>query len=361
MQRMNRLIAAISLLLAAESTASPAEARAIQQSWDQAMKSWSAQAAAATTPEARAQLAANRPDPADFARKIWENIGSSLGEPWTLEPAAWFLLATRGLTATTDGASKPAFTEEAAAIRRAVETHHLTSPGLIPMCMALSTATDPLSLSILEKIESGHPDPKTRGVAAFAGSLILKSLGDAPEIMRKRLAKLRKAIIESSDVEFQGTTIAKLAEDELYQIRFLTKGRTAPDLTGTDSAGRPLKLSDTAGKVVMLLFWSATLPEADRVIQITTDTLAKFKDRPFVVLGVNSDPIEKLRTMEGDGTVNWRNFSDPENKLAAEYRIGSRPWVFILDGERKIQYSGTPGSFAEITAEALLSEAKPAE
>ena len=85
----------------------------------------------------------------------------------------------------------------------------------------------------------------------------------------------------------------------------------------------------------------------------------KFKGRPFVVIGVNQDPKEKLRDLEADGTIPWINFSDPANKLAAEYRVGARPLVYVLDGERKIHYAGAPGSFAELTVEALLSEMKP--
>ena len=42
-------------------------------------------------------------------------------------------------------------------------------------------------------------------------------------------------------------------------------------------------------------------------------------------------------------------------------RQGACQRVYVLDGERKIHYAGAPGSFAELTAEALLSEAKPAE
>ena len=84
------------------------------------------------------------------------------------------------------------------------------------------------------------------------------------------------------------------------------------------------------------------------------------EDRPFVVIGVNHDPLEKLRAMEADGTVTWPNLSDPANKLAAEYRVGSWPLVYVLDGDRKIHYSGTPGSFAEATVDALLAPPKPA-
>jgi peroxiredoxin len=360
MNRPLRLTAIVLLLLAAESPADPADARRIQKSWDLAMEKWSLEARTATTPEARAKVIAERPNADSFARQMWQAIGPALDQTWTVEPAAWFLVTTRSLVTTApDGSTKPAFAAETETLRKAIETHHLKSPGLIPLCMALAAYGDPHSLSILEKIEAGHPDPKTRGVAAFGGSMILKSLGDDPELMRKRLAKLRKAIIESSDVEIQGTTLAKLAENELYQIRFLAKGRIAPDLGGVDSGGRPLRLSDMKDKIVLLLFWSGSLPEAERVIQITSGMLGKFKGRPFVVLGVNHDPVEKLRSMEADGTVAWRNFSDPENKLAVEYRIGSWPWVYVLDGERKIHYTGTPGSFAELTAEALLSETKP--
>ena len=154
------------------------------------------------------------------------------------------------------------------------------------------------------------------------------------------------------------TTVAQIAEDELYVIRNLTKGRIAPNLVGTDAAGQPLTLESTQGKVTMLIFWNSDMPESDRVLEITNNTLRKFKGRPFTVIGVNHDPLAKLRTLEADQVTNWKNFSDPEMKLAREYRINILPQVLILDGERKIHYFGAPGSFAEITAEALLSETK---
>ncbi|MCX6867458.1 MAG: TlpA disulfide reductase family protein [Verrucomicrobia bacterium] len=127
-----------------------------------------------------------------------------------------------------------------------------------------------------------------------------------------------------------------------------------------DSGSRPLKLSDHKGKVTVLLFWSSTMQEADRVLQITANLAKKFHDKRFVILGVNHDTLEKLRSLEADNTVTWPNFSDPSNILGAQYRVGTWPLVYVLDGERKIHYAGAPGSFVELTAEALLSEIKPA-
>ena len=360
MNRLSRLIALVSLLLAAVSPASPVDARQIQKTWDLALTKWSLETRTATTPEARAKAFAGRPDATPYAKQMWGLIGPALNEDWTLEPAAWFLRATPGLlTTNANGSTTPTFAAEIEMIRKSVETRHLKSPNLIPMCMALVASQDPRSLAILEKIQAGHPERKTQGVAALGAAMVLKTLGDDGELMRKRLTYLRKAIVESSDVELGGTSVAKLAADELYIIRFLTKGRVAPDLSGIDSAGRPLKISDFKGKVVVLLFWSSTIQEAERVVQITREMEKKFQGRPFAVIGVNHDPLPKLRSLEADGSVTWRNLSDPTNKLADEYRVGSWPLVYVLDGERKIHYSGTQGSFAELTAEALLATPKP--
>jgi peroxiredoxin len=362
MRNPSRLLAAAALLLAAETHASQADAERIQKTWQLNVENWSLETRAATTPEARAAAIAKRPDPVPFARDMWQQIGSQLDQQWILGPAAWFLRVAPALRTTKpDGSSTATFGTEIDALLKAIETRHLKSPGMIPVCMALTNIRDPRALVLLEKIQASHPETKTQGVAALASALVLKTLGDDQEIIRKRLTLLRKAIIDSSDIDLGGgVTVAKLAEDELYIIRYLTKGRVAPDLSGIDSAGRPIKLSDFKDRVIVLLFWHSAMPEADRTIEITAELVKKHADKPLTVVGVNRDPLQKLRSLEADGTVSWRNFSDAPNQLAREYRVASWPLVYVLDGERKIHFAGTPGSFVELTAEALLAEIKPA-
>ncbi len=355
-----RLIAVISLLLAAAAAAAvPADAQRIEKKWQLTYDQWSLESRLATTPEDLAKAWSARPDITPIARQMWEIIGPALNEDWTIEPSAWFLHTTAAaLTTHPDGSTAPAFPKESDAIRKSIESHHLKSAKLLPICMALAQTRDARSLSLLEKIQSGHPDKKTQGVAALAAAMILKTLGDNPELTRKRLTDLRQAIIQSADVELGGTTVAKLAEDELYIIRYLTKGRIAPDLSGSDSAQRPLKLADFKDKIIVLLFWNSTCQNADRVIQITRDMVKKFQGRPLTVIGVCNDPLPKLRALEADGTVTWQNMSDPANTLAMTYRVGIWPLVYVLDGDHKIHYAGPPGSFADLTADALLSEIK---
>ena len=349
-----------SLALVAITSASPEEAQRIRKKWDLASDAWNLEMRTAITPDQHAKAAANRPDLAVFAREMWKQISNSLDKDWTLEPAAWFLRATPGLLTTQpDGSATLTFTTEIETIRKAVETYHLNSPKLAPMCMAMVTAKDPRALATLEKIEEKHPDKKIQGVAALAAAMVLKSYGDDASIMQKRISYLRKAIIQSVDVDLGGVSVGKLAEDELYVITNLSKGRIAPDLVGTDTGGRPIKLSDYKGKVVMLVFWNSMMENAEQVIRMVTETEAKLKGKPFVLLGVNNDTIEKLRVLEGNDTVTLKSLSDPTNQLANTYRVGMRPLVYVLDGERKVHYTGAPGSFAELTAEALLSTQKP--
>jgi peroxiredoxin len=360
MDSLRRLIPLLCLLVFSQAQASPAEALSIQNSYRVAMDQWLQELRIATTADERTKIWNERPNVVSFAKNMWETIGSSLDQDWTLGPAAWFLRTTGDLfSSDAQGASTLVFAKENEAIRLAVETNHLKSPKLIPMCSALAVSPNPRSLAVLEKIQSTHPDPKTQGVAALGAAMQLKTLGDDGDIMRKRLTYLRKAIIQSSDIEIEGTTVAKIAEDELHVIRYLTKGRVAPDLVGVDSANRPLSLGANKGKIMILLFWNSNMRDAQRVIDITNNLVTKFRGRPLVVLGVNNDPEASLRALQANDTVTWQNFSDPDNKLAKEYRIGSWPAVFVLDGERKIHYAGAPGSFAELTAEALLSELKP--
>lgn len=362
MHRLFRLTATFWILFAAGAQASPAEAEFVKASLKTAMEKWSLQVRTAATPEARAKIWSARPDPAGFGRKMWTVIAPALGEEWSLDPLAWFIGLTGNLrTPPPDGNNSLTFAKEFATLHSAIETYHMKSPKLAPVCLALSASEDPQSFALLEKIESKHAVKSVQGVAALAIAMRLKTLGDEPSLMAKRINFLRKAIIESADVELNGTTVAKLTKDELYIINNLAKGREAPDLVGTDSGMRPLKLADFKGKVVVLLFWNSGMEEAARVLEMTTALEKKFAGKPFALIGVNNDPVENLREMQKQrDLVTFPNFSDPQNLLAHEYRVGLWPLVYVLDGDRKIHYAGPPGSFVELTAAALLAPAKPA-
>lgn len=334
------------------------QAAAIRAEYTKAMADWTARLRSAASVEAQRTIWRQRPDGVPVARRMWSCLRDSLAEEWALEPAAWLLRSAATMKGpVSEGSAKPeTWADVIEAIRGAVEGKHLGSPRLAPVCLALVSVPDPRSLALLEKIERGHPDRKVQGVAALGLSMLLKSLGDEGDVMKRRLVLLRKSIIESAEVELDGQTVAKLAEDELYVIRWLSKGRTAPDLTGKDAAGREFRLSEYDNKVVVLLFWGTWAPDAEPTMAMARDLVKRLEGKPFALVGVNSDPAETLRELVKAGEVTWRNFSDPGNKLAADYRVSSWPAALVLDRKRVIRFIGTPGSFVDLTVDALLEK-----
>ena len=354
--QMLKTLVIATLFLAANAHATPQEAERIRRSYKLSAETWALKYQLATSPAAKQTLVTSRPDPAEAAKELWSNIAPSLKEDWTIPYAAYFLDLTRNLTVTNaENVTSAAFTAERGRVLAIFTENHLKKPGIAPFCIALADSGAPKSLSLLEKIITENPDKPTQGVAALCASMLLKSLGDAPEVMKKRLTYLRTAIIQASDQIIGGTSVADIATDELYVIRYLSKGRIAPDLSGTDVARRVIRLSDLKGKIVILLFWDAKSAETDKILGLTNQLAMKYDGKPVAILGITPEAQVRLRALQADGSIKWNNIIDPTDKLAAEYKVASRPAVLVLNEKGAIEYSGLPGSFVELTVDALLT------
>ena len=362
MQHFPLLITLASLAAMASAPATPAAAERARLAYQLGIDRWSLETRLATTEEERQAAARNRPDPVQATRDVWDAIAPELHREWILPHAAWFIQMADNLGVITaeDGSNIPAFQAELTRLLAAIREHHLESPELSPVCISLARRGGPDRLALLETIRSEHPTESVRGVASLAQAIAMKALGDEPPVIAKRLELIREAIIHSADVTVhEDTTVATIAGEEIYIIRNLTRGRTAPDLQGTDTAGRAMKLSDHTGKVVILLFWSAADANAREVIEFAAGLHARLRGKPMKLIGINTDAAATLRPMEADGRVTWRNFSDPDGRLAHEFRVGSTPLCFVLDDERAIQHIGLPGAFIELTALSLIEEDEP--
>jgi peroxiredoxin len=336
-------IAAVVSLSLSAAIASPEKVALERKSYLQATELWTLKVRAAHTPEERRAIWDAKPSANAHAERLWALIKGSLSAEWTLEPAAWVV------------GSAPQMREPVEAIRAAMEKHHLGSPKITSLVYALTAVPDPRTLAMLEKLSASSPHASVRGTAALGTALLLKSLGDEGDIMKRRLTLLRQAIIDSSTVNLGGRSVSQIAQDELFVIANLTKGRVAPEISGTDVAGKPMKLSDARGKVVVLLFWGTWNNEAEKTLELTNSLVARMAGKKFEVIGVNADEAAILREMHAAKSVTWRNFSDTSGEIAATYRVRDWPIAYVLDAEGKIQFIGAPGTFVDLAAEALLN------
>lgn len=86
----------------------------------------------------------------------------------------------------------------------------------------------------------------------------------------------------------------------------------------------------------------------------------KWKNRPFAIVGVNSDSKEKLAKMVEDGTVSWRNFNDQQDgfKISDRWNVRGWPTLFLIDHKGVIRHKGLRAKPMEEALEALIAEAE---
>jgi len=118
-------------------------------------------------------------------------------------------------------------------------------------CLSLARCLGALSESGLQR----RLNPATGG---FLDRPLVKRLRDSdPEALhREAEAFLSRVVKQYADVEYHGERLGEIARRERSEFRDLAIGQKAPEITGEDLDGRPMKLSDYRGKVIVLNFSS---------------------------------------------------------------------------------------------------------
>jgi thiol-disulfide isomerase/thioredoxin len=118
--------------------------------------------------------------------------------------------------------------------------------------------------------------------------------------------------------------------------------QAAPEIEGEDQDGKPMKLSDYRGKVVLIDFWASWCPTCMELIPDDKEIAAEMKGRPFVLLGVNGDESpEVLKATVKDLEIPWRNWFDgrpPDGHIARQWRIRGWPSMYLIDHKGILRY-----------------------
>lgn len=147
------------------------------------------------------------------------------------------------------------------------------------------------------------------------------------------------ARVTSEFSEIQG--YRAIAEKQLDEMRRLGIGRVAPEIDGEDLEGKPMKLSDFRGKAVAIVFWGSWCGPCVRMIPHERELVEKYRDQPFVLLGVNADRRASAVALAKRERMTWRSWWDGENNIgpiATEWNVLAWPAVYILDADGVIRF-----------------------
>jgi peroxiredoxin len=198
---------------------------------------------------------------------------------------------------------------------------------------------------------------------------------DPIALSARREELLERIIGEFGDIPFapkwakvksDGRTLADYAKPRLEAMRSLAVGKVAPEIEGQDIDGKPMKLSDYRGKVVVLSFWRSWCGPCMRFVPDEKKLVERLRDRPFALLGINSDSDrEKLKATikkEGIAWPSWWDGGRTGGPIAMRWDVHAWPTLIVLDHTGVIRFKNLPHHIPRLLDEAvdsLLNEMRP--
>ncbi len=158
------------------------------------------------------------------------------------------------------------------------------------------------------------------------------------DVLREEAIALYEKVIEDYGeiVQWPGRSIGDAAREKLFELKKLQIGAAAPEIDGVDLDGKPMKLADFRGQVVVIYYWESGLAFFDRL----KDMLDEYRGKPLVIVGVNTDRDRDLAiTAAAQQGLAIRHWHDPERKIHRRWS-GSWPDTHVIGHDGTLLYRG---------------------
>ena len=282
--------------------------------------------------------------------------------------------------------------------------NYATSPRMGEFLQQMALHPWPGMEELLRDVLARNPDRSSRGMACFglagmmAGHAAIPKLANDPEMaatfdrmhgpdvmaaILKRdhesdhaeaVALHRRVVAEFANVPLfpadpkDPRTLGPFAQRWLDNQDEVGIGKTAPEIEGRDVDGKPFKLRDFRGKVVVVVFWASWCGPCMAQIPHERELVGRMAGRPFALLGVNCDhsPADARKALDRE-RITWPNWYDGDPSAARrndgpirdKYHIQGIPAVFVIDQAGIIRDRDVRGVELERAVERLLTQPAP--
>jgi hypothetical protein len=199
----------------------------------------------AKTDADREKVAAKYPQPDKYAPRFLALARKNPKDPAAIDALVWVAVNSR---------SGAEFDEA----MKLLTADYVGSDKLGQVCQSLVYSSSPESEKFLRLVLEKNPNKEVQGMACLSLGQLLKRQSGNEGRSASEAEKLFEQVVaqygDASSSTGRGT-LADAAKAELFELRNLAIGKTAPEIEGEDVDGKKFKLSDYRGKVVVLDFW----------------------------------------------------------------------------------------------------------
>ena len=323
----------------------------------------------AGTDDDRERAAAQRPQEQNFAPRFFALAEKHPDDPAAVDALTWI-------------ASQCMFSPEGEKALQILTSKHSRSHQIAAYVAAANRYGEPFAPYevFLRVVLKNNPNPKIQASACITLAAYLKTVKERSEsnliraallgertmadVTRLNLNRLKERGLENiaaesaalfervvkqhADTKLENqlpSEAGAFAKEQLFELRNLCIGKKALEIEGKDISGKPLKLSDYRGKVVVLDFGSHRFCGVCRAMYPDLRTLVEqFDGKPFALIGINAgDDTNELKGLASNKEITWRVIWDgdeEEGPITSRWVVRSMPTFYVLDRSGVIRNKG---------------------
>jgi peroxiredoxin len=291
----------------------------------------------AKTEEEKNKYRATVPSAEPYAEKVLKMVQQNTDDPGTGPAVSWLVTQAS------------AFPQGQIALQM-LGTTHVAQAGIAEAVKSLEFYPFEMAVPLLNAVREKNPNKDEKAAATYALGMqhfrrfeVSADEKAAETEKTKAMDYFQEISSKYADAAIKGFPLADQAGRTMFELANLSVGSECPEIDGKDVDGSAFKLSDFRGKQVVLMFWGGWCHACHGVLPMVNQMVTDLKDKPVVVLGINTDVPDEARKAYQTYQVNFRNWSDgtTSGPITSMFNLRSFPTLYLLDAKGKIVLKNT--------------------